>query len=127
MLSQLRLLFLYAHFSFYCLAILLTFNAIASANIINIGAIIVVILLITRFLYLRFFLKESIYPEVFFIPRGLITILLFYKIPAEYHPEKLQGGILFFVVIVTSLIMMLGMIFYRKKEKDIIVDELMEN
>ena len=97
-------------------------HAIASSNIIVIGSIIVVILLITRFLYLRYFLKESVYPEVFFIPRGLITVLLFYKIPASYHPEKLQGGILFFVVIVTSVIMMLGMIFYKKKEDEIVED-----
>ena len=119
--------FLIRTFFFLLFGYSINLSAIASANIINIGAIIVVILLITRFLYLRFFLKESIYPEVFFIPRGLITILLFYKIPAEYHPEKLQGGILFFVVIVTSLIMMLGMIFYRKKENEIVEDELMEN
>ncbi|MFT4155413.1 hypothetical protein [Parafilimonas sp.] len=102
-------------------------HAIFDFNIALVGGMIVIILLVIRFIYLRDFLKESIYPEVFFIPRGLITIVLFYKIPASCHPEKLHSGILFFVVIVTSMIMMLGMVFYKKKEKDIVVDELVEN
>ena len=119
--------FLVRTFFFLIFGYSINLDAIASSNIIVIGSIIVVILFITRFLYLRYFLKESVYPEVFFIPRGLITVLLFYKIPASYHPEKLQGGILFFVVIVTSVIMMLGMIFYKKKETDIVVDVLVEH
>ncbi len=102
-------------------------HAIFSSDIITVGSLVVIILFIVRFLYLRFLLKERVYPEVFFIPRGLITVLLFYKIPASYHPEKLQGGILFFVVIVTGLIMMMGMIFYRKKERDIVEEQLLDN
>ncbi|MEP6467621.1 MAG: cation:proton antiporter [Parafilimonas sp.] len=119
--------FLIRTFFFLLFGYTINLNSIASNEIIIIGSITVVILLIIRYLYLRFFLKESVYPEVFFIPRGLITILLFYKIPAAYHPEKLQGGILFFIVIVTSFIMMLGMIFYKKKENDIIEEELLNN
>ncbi|HEX5153724.1 MAG TPA: cation:proton antiporter [Parafilimonas sp.] len=119
--------FLVRTFFFLLFGYSINIHAATSSSIIIIGSIIVVILLITRFLYLRYFLRESVYPEVFFIPRGLITVLLFYKIPASYHPEKLQGGILFFIVIVTSLIMMLGMIFYKKKENEIVVDELLGN
>jgi Kef-type K+ transport system membrane component KefB len=117
--------FLIRTFFFLLFGYSINLGAIASSDIIVTGTIIVVILLITRYLYLRFFLKESIHPEVFFIPRGLITVLLFYKIPQEYHPEKLQGGILFFVVLVTSAIMMLGMIFYRKKQDDIVDEQLL--
>jgi Kef-type K+ transport system membrane component KefB len=119
--------FLIRTFFFLLFGYSININATFSSNITFIGTLIVIILLITRFLYLRFFLKESVYPEVFFIPRGLITVLLFYKIPSSYHPEKLQGGILFFIVIVTSIIMMLGMIFYKKKEIEIVQEELMKN
>jgi len=92
-----------------------------------IGSVIVVVLLITRFLYLRFFLKESVYPEVVFIPRGLITILLFYKMPATLELKNFNDGILLYVILVTSFIMMLGMFFYKKKDKDIVSDELLTN
>ena len=119
--------FLVRTFFFLIFGYSINLNAIASSNIIAIGSIIVLILFVIRFLYLRFFIKESVYPEVFFIPRGLITIMLFYGIPASYHPEKLQGGILFFIVIVTGLIMMLGMIFYKKKEVDIVEEQLLNN
>jgi len=119
--------FLIRTFFFLLFGFSINIQAIFASEIILVGSIIVGILVVIRFLYLRFLLKESVYPEVFFVPRGLITVLLFYKIPASYHPEKLQGGILFFIVIVTSLIMMSGMLFYRKKEQDIVVDELVEN
>jgi hypothetical protein len=119
--------FLVRTFFFLLFGYSINLHAIFSSDIINVGSFVVIILFIVRFLYLHFVLKESVYPEVFFIPRGLITVLLFYKIPASYHPEKLQGGILFFVVIVTSVIMMLGMIFYRKKESDIVIEELVKN
>jgi Kef-type K+ transport system membrane component KefB len=118
--------FLIRTFFFLLFGYSINIQAIGSSDVILVGSIIVLILLIIRFIYLRDFLRESVYPEVFFIPRGLITIVLFYKIPESYHPEKLQAGILFFVVIVTSFIMMLGMIFYNKKEKDIVVDDLVE-
>ncbi len=87
-----------------------------------IGGALVVVLFAARYLYLRFFLKESVYPEVMFIPRGLITILLFYKIPAAFHLLSFNNGILFFVILVSGLIMMLGMIFYKKQTKEISVD-----
>jgi len=118
--------FLVRTFFFLIFGYSINLSAIASSNIILIGSAIVVILFMIRFLYLRFFIKESVYPEVFFIPRGLITIMLFYKIPESYHPEKLQGGILFFIVIVTGLIMMLGMIFYKKKKAEVVEEQLLK-
>jgi Kef-type K+ transport system membrane component KefB len=118
--------FLVRTFFFLIFGYSINLSAIASSNIILIGSAIVVILFVIRFLYLRFFIKESVYPEVFFIPRGLITIMLFYKIPESYHPEKLQGGILFFIVIVTGLIMMLGMIFYKKKKAEVVEEQLLK-
>ena len=117
--------FLVRTFFFLIFGYSINLSAIA-ANVIAIGSVIVIILFLIRFLYLRFFIKESVYPEVFFIPRGLITIMLFYKIPASYHPEKLQGGILFFIVIVTGLIMMLGMMFYKKKEVEVVEDQVLK-
>jgi len=117
--------FLIRTFFFILFGFSIDISLIASEQVILIGSIIVVILLISRYLYLRFFLKESVYPEVVFIPRGLITILLFYKIPEALKLQNFDNGILFFIILVTSLIMMLGMIFYKKNKIDIIEEELM--
>ena len=92
-------------------------------EVMVVGSILVAVLLITRFLYLRFFLKEQVYPEVFFIPRGLITILLFYKIPEAMQLQQFSEGILFFVIMLSGLIMTLGMMFYRQTASRIVEDD----
>ncbi len=89
-------------------------------DVMLVGSIIVAVLLVTRFLYLRFFLKQQVYPEVVFIPRGLITILLFYKIPEVFKLDRFNEGILFFVIMLSSLIMTLGMLFYKYQPKDLV-------
>jgi Kef-type K+ transport system membrane component KefB len=84
------------------------------------GGLIVVVLLLVRYVYLRFFLRTNVFPETFFIPRGLITIVLFYKIPEQLKLESFNEDILFFIILVTGLIMTLGMIFYRKPSSEIV-------
>lgn len=84
------------------------------------GSLIVGALFIIRLLYLRFFVKTNVFPESFFIPRGLITIVLFYKIPENYKLSSFNDGLLFFIILTTSVIMMIGMIFYRKRPDQII-------
>ncbi|MCE3283533.1 MAG: sodium:proton exchanger [Chitinophagaceae bacterium] len=95
-------------------------SVIGEGDVIEVGSLIVVILIVVRYLYLRFFFRGSLFPEVIMIPRGLITILLFYKIPQAYKLETFNEGILFFVILVTALIMMVGMMFYREKADHII-------
>ncbi len=80
----------------------------------ELGSLIVLLLLSVRFLYLKFILKTSLIPELFLMPRGLVTILLFYSIPLEKRLGSFNEGILFFVVVVTSILMMLGLLFWSK-------------
>lgn len=89
-------------------------------EVLLVGGLIVMSMFVVRYLYLRFFLHTNIFPEVFFIPRGLITIVLFYKIPAEMKLTQFNNGILFFVILTTSIIMTLGMIFYKKGQKEVV-------
>ena len=119
--------FLIRTFFFILFGFSIDVKLIASEEVILIGSVIVLILFMVRYLYLRFFLKESVYPEVVFIPRGLITILLFYKIPPAFQLKNFNDGILFFLILVTSLIMMLGMIFYKKKKDKLVEEELLTN
>lgn len=79
----------------------------------ELGSGIVAALLVLRYVYLRILHRYNLFPELFYIPRGLITILLFYKIPKWMKMQEFNEGVLFFVILATSLIMMLGAIFYR--------------
>ncbi len=49
-------------------------------------------------------------------PRGLITILLFYAIPANMSIDQFDNGILLYIILVSSSVMAWGMV--RHKEKD---------
>ncbi len=82
----------------------------------QVGSIIVLILLVARFFYLRLILKANLFPEILLLPRGLVTILLFYSIPAEKSLQGFDIGVLFFVVVVTSILMMIGLIFFKKEK-----------
>ncbi len=112
--------FLIRTFFFVLFGFSINIRVLLQPQVVMIGSIIVVVLFITRFLYLKFFLKESVYPETFFIPRGLITILLFYKIPKTLQLQHFDKGILFYIILVTSIIMMLGVLFYKKEAPELV-------
>ncbi len=77
-------------------------------NVILIGSFIVMSILVTRYIFLRFISKSNVFPEIFIAPRGLITIVLFYSIPAQLQTPLFNEGILFFVILASSIMMMLG-------------------
>ena len=77
---------------------------------------IIAALYIIRFMVLKGFnLKESINPELWIAPRGLITILLFFKIPEAFSIDNFDNGILLYVIIISSIIMTIALIFNKKK------------
>jgi Kef-type K+ transport systems, membrane components len=108
--------FLIRTFFFIIFGYTIDLSIFLSNEVWILGSLIVAILLFVRFLYLKFILKTSLFPELFLMPRGLVTILLFYSIPSEKSLGTFNEGILLFVVVVTSLLMMFGLIFFRKKE-----------
>jgi Kef-type K+ transport system membrane component KefB len=116
--------FLIRTFFFVLFGYSINLQLIMQNEVMLVGSIIVAVLLATRFLYLRFFLKEQVFPEVVFIPRGLITILLFYKIPDFLKLQHFNESILFFVILLSSLIMMTGMFFYKYKPGGIVEDHM---
>jgi hypothetical protein len=99
---------------------------LTETEIITVGSLIVLALFIIRLLYLKFFVRTNVFPESFFIPRGLITIVLFYKIPAQFKLNSFSEGILFYIILTTSIIMALGMIFYKKKAEDVVEESKFE-
>ena len=112
--------FLIRTFFFLLFGFSIQLNFVSENEVVIVGGLIVVALLAVRFLYLRFFLKTNIFPEVVFIPRGLITIVLFYKIPTGLMLATFNEGILFFVILCSSIIMTIGMIFYKKGNEEVV-------
>ena len=112
--------FLIRTFFFILFGFSISLRFLSEQEVILVGSLIVAALFLVRVLYLRFFVRTNLFPESFFIPRGLITIVLFYKIPEELRLSSFNDGILFFIILTTSIIMALGMIFYKKKPDQIV-------
>ncbi|MER3471231.1 MAG: sodium:proton exchanger [Chitinophagaceae bacterium] len=112
--------FLIRTFFFLLFGFTIQLKSIMQGEVILVGSMIVISLFFIRLVYFRFFLNTNMFPEAFLIPRGLITIVLFYKIPAAFKLGTFNEGILFFVILSTSIIMALGMIFYKKGADEVV-------
>ncbi|MBK8923513.1 MAG: cation:proton antiporter [Saprospirales bacterium] len=93
---------------------------VQDSEVLITGSVIVAALLVFRFVYLRIVHRYDLFPELFYIPRGLVTVLLFYKIPEWQRIDRFDEGVLFFVILATSLIMMVGSILYRDQPKELV-------
>lgn len=106
--------FLIRTFFFILFGYTINLNVLILPDVWRLGSLIILILLFVRFFYLRMILKSNLFPELFLMPRGLVTILLFYSIPASHSIGGFNEGILFFVVAVSSVLMMIGLLLFRK-------------
>ncbi len=84
-----------------------------NAALISLG--IVASILLVRFLCLKLFGMKHIVTELFVAPRGLITILLFFGIPAAYQYAGFNPGILLYTIIITSIVMAVVLVVKGKE------------
>lgn len=84
------------------------------AVIIN-GGLVLLLIYLVRFMYLKLVLKGGLMPELVIVPRGLISVLLFYNIPASIKIPALGTSLLFVVILGTSIIMSLGLLGTKKQ------------
>ncbi len=100
---------------FVIFGITIVLSSLLSLKVTLISILILVSIYAIRYGLLRLFMGKDTFPQLFIAPRGLITVLLFYAIPAEAMVEGFEPGVLLFVIIGTSLIMTWGMIRDKKK------------
>jgi hypothetical protein len=102
------------------------FSLLADGDVWIIGTLIIIAMLGIRFVYLKFTVKSSIFPEIFIAPRGLITILLFFSIPAGKMISGLGQGLLFYVIILSNILMMIGLMASKKHDNGLSVSSIEE-
>lgn len=76
---------------------------------------IVASIFLVRFICLKLFGMKHIVTELFVAPRGLITILLFFGIPAAYQYAGFSPSIVLYTIILTSIIMAMILIVKGKE------------
>ena len=66
---------------------------------------------------LKVILRRKFREILFLIPRGLITILLFYSIPPEFQVPTFDTGILFLTILFTSVIMTISLLHQKWQQR----------
>lgn len=61
-----------------------------------------------------------VFPLIYFAPRGLITILLFLSIPAEFTIPLINTALIIQVILMTAVVMMLGLMSQSKPQKVVV-------
>ncbi len=109
-----ELAFLIRTFFFLIFGYHINLHLLIEGDVILTGSLITLVILLIRAMTLRFVSHLNVFPEVFIAPRGLITVLLFYSIPAKLQTASFNEGVLTFVIIATAVIMMVGIMFSKR-------------
>lgn len=103
--------FFFLIFGFY-----LDVDSLFQMEVWETGIIIFAIIFLVRIAYQKLLIKDISWTEILTSPRGLISILLFFSIPAEKRLDSVTDGLLFFIILTTSLIMTLALVASREKK-----------
>ena len=79
--------------------------------------VIVAGIFLIRLIFLKIFAVKRLSPELFVSPRGLITILLFFSIPASNQNSDFKTGILLYIILITNIIMAISLMT-KGKDRD---------
>lgn len=109
-------------FFFVIFGMTLDFSGIGDLPSIYMALAVLGITYALRFILLKLIVRKNITPQLWIAPRGLITVLLFFSIPAQFLDDRFNPSILLIVILATSVIMTTGLI--AKKEDIEEVDEL---
>jgi NhaP-type Na+/H+ and K+/H+ antiporter len=108
--------FIIRTFFFVIFGFTMQINELRDLSVLQYGILIVLCIYLVRFIYLKYFAKTGVFPEALITPRGLISILLYYHLPAKFKIPGVETGLLFLVIISTCLIMSFGLLTTRKKD-----------
>ena len=102
-------------FFFVLFGITITLASLLNLKVAMISLAILAALYVVRILAIKLFVQKDINPQIWLAPRGLITILLFFAIPAEYQTEAFDSGILLYTIIISCVIMAASLVATGKK------------
>lgn len=118
--------FIVRTFFFVIFGASIVLTSLLDLNVLYVSLALLASIYLIRYIFLKLFMGNSINPQLWIAPRGLISVLLFYAIPEGHASVKFDSGVLLFIIIATGLIMTIGMIAsFRKKGEP--VPKLMGN
>ncbi|MBS1543553.1 MAG: cation:proton antiporter [Bacteroidetes bacterium] len=106
--------FIIRTFFFLLFGYTMNLTLLQSQEVVIMGLTLIVLILGLRYVFLRVILPLHASSLTFIAPRGLITILLFYSIPAEERLPQVSDGILFILIVLTGVAMFIGLMVRDK-------------
>lgn len=97
-------------FFFVVFGMSLDFSGMGDISSILLGFGILAVVYLIRIFLFRSIVKKHIYPQVWIAPRGLVTVLLFFSIPAGLQDPGFSSTILMIVILASAVIMSVGLI-----------------
>jgi Kef-type K+ transport system membrane component KefB len=99
-------------FFFVIFGVSIVLASLLSLDVLIVSMALIGSIYVIRWILMRIVIGRHITPQLWIVPRGLITILLFYAIPPSLQTELFDPGILLFIIIATGLIMTTGLISF---------------
>jgi NhaP-type Na+/H+ or K+/H+ antiporter len=109
--------FIIRTFFFVIFGMTITLASVFDIEVIFISMLITGLFLGLRYVLLSVLLRKKFRDILFLIPRGLITILLFYSIPPEFQEPDFDPGILFLTILFTSIIMTVSLLHQKWQQR----------
>ena len=109
--------FIIRTFFFIIFGMTITLASVFDIEVIFLSVMITGIFLGLRYVLLRLILRRRYREILFIIPRGLITILLFYTIPPEFQVPEFDTGVLFLTILFSSLIMTVSLLHQKWQQR----------
>ena len=103
-------------FFFVVFGMSIAITSLVNLEVLMLALIFLGVLFIIRYLFFRFIANSFMLPSLFVSPRGLITIMLFFSIPAEYNISLFDNGILLYMILISSGVMTLALMTRDKQE-----------
>jgi hypothetical protein len=106
--------FLLRTFFFIIFGLTMDISQLQSWSLMVSGGFIMLAIYVIRILYLKLAAKTDLMPELVLVPRGLISVLLYYSLPPDMKIKGVETGLLFVVILGTSIIMSVGLLITKR-------------
>jgi Kef-type K+ transport system membrane component KefB len=113
--------FIIRTFFFVTFGMTITLASVFDMEIIFLSTMITGLFLGIRYVLLKVMVRRRFNDILYLIPRGLITILLFYSIPPEFQEPAFDPGILFLTILFTSVIMSVSLLHQKWQQRPRII------
>jgi Kef-type K+ transport system membrane component KefB len=106
-------------FFFVIFGLTLDLSTLYDLNTALIGVGITLFIFASRYIFLKMVGFKNVLPTLLIAPRGLITVLLFFSIPATQIVPDFNPGVLLYIIILTNVALSAGLMLRTEEAPDV--------